>query len=230
MVTIYIDDGVLPFFVHSGALRAFPLVIRQSIKASKNKEKNTFVLLGWMDELTFELCCEFVYTGDFFVSEPVLAAVTRYAKTSTSGTTIWPYSGILMAQNYPSSLVQQFPPFSCGDIEPGVSCAETLPNIYLDEVFNEVLLIHARLYQLALKSGWASLCAAALQRPTIALACSTRPEERIYSAVELLHSVFNGGTENVDSLHHLLPVYVAWKVSTPQPDPGFQRFLQGWTG
>ncbi|KAK9604805.1 hypothetical protein V6Z93_002756 [Aspergillus fumigatus] len=88
-----------------------------------------------------------------------------------------PYSGILMAQNYPPSSVQQFPPILWGDIELGVSCDEALPNTHLDEVCNEVLLSHARLYRLALKSGWESLCAAALQRLTIALSCSTRSEE-----------------------------------------------------
>jgi hypothetical protein len=227
MVTIYINDGDLPFFVHSGALRAFPLVIRQSIKALKYKEKNNFVLLGWMDELTFELCCEFVYTGDLFVPEPFLARFTGYAKPSTSGTVMSPYSGILMAQNYPSSRVQQFPPILWGDIELGVSCDEALPNTHLNEVCNEVLLSHARLYRLALKSGWESLCAAALQRLTIALACSTRSDEHIYRVVELLHLIFDGGTENVDSLHHLLRAYVAWNRSTLEPDPGFQRFLEG---
>jgi hypothetical protein len=230
MVTIYIDDGDLPFSVHSGALRAFPLAIRQSIKAFKSKEKNTFVLLGWMDELTFELCCEFVYTGDFFVPEPFLAKVTGYAKTSTSGTVMWPYSGVSMAQNYPPSSVQQLPPFSWGDMDLDVSCDDTLPNVHLDEVCNEVLLSHARLYRLALKSGWASLCAAVIQRLTIALACFTRSEERIHSILELLHSAFDGDTENVDSLHHLLRAYVTWNVSTLQPDPGFRQFLEGWTG
>jgi hypothetical protein len=229
-VPIYIDDGDLPFFVHSGALRAFPLVIRESIKASKNKAKNTFVLMGWMDEPTFELCCEFVYTGDFFVPEPFLSTVIGYAKASTSGTIISPYSGMRMAQNYPPISVQQFPPFSCGDIEFGISCDDTLLNIYLDEICNELLLNHARLYRLAVKSGWTSLSAAVLQRLTIALACFTRSEERIYNIAELLHFVCDGDTENADSLHHLLRAYVAWKVSTPQPDLGFQRFLEGWTG
>jgi hypothetical protein len=110
MVSIYINDGELPFFVHSGVLRSFPPVIRRSIMASKNKEKNTFVVLGWMDELTFELCCEFVCTGDFFVPEPFLSTVTGYAKASTLGTIMSPYSGIRMAQNYPPISVQQSPP------------------------------------------------------------------------------------------------------------------------
>lgn len=59
---------------------------QQSIKVAKSNEKNTLVLLSWMDELTLELCCEFVYTGDFFVPELFLATVTGYAKTSTAGT------------------------------------------------------------------------------------------------------------------------------------------------
>jgi hypothetical protein len=45
----------------------------------------------------------------------------------------------------------------------------------------------------------------------IALACFTRSDEHIHSIVELLHFVFDGGTENVDSLHHLLRAYVAWE-------------------
>jgi hypothetical protein len=54
-----------------------------------------------MDKPTFELCCEFVYTGDFFVPEPFLSTVDGYAKSSISGIIISPYSGMRMAQNYP---------------------------------------------------------------------------------------------------------------------------------
>jgi hypothetical protein len=42
--------------------------------------------------------------------------------------------------------------------------------------------------------------------------------------MELIHFAFDGDTENVDSLHHLLRAYVAWNRSTIEPDRGFQRF------
>jgi hypothetical protein len=78
--------------------------------------------------------------------EPFLLTVNGYAKVLTSGIIISPYSGMRMAQNYPPILVQQFPPFLYRDIKFGISYDDTLPNIYLDEVCNELLLNHTYLY------------------------------------------------------------------------------------
>jgi hypothetical protein len=56
-------------------------------------------------KLTFKLYYKFKYKCDFFIPKLFLVTVTDYTKPSTLGLVIKLYSGILIAQNYPPSLV-----------------------------------------------------------------------------------------------------------------------------
>jgi hypothetical protein len=219
IVEFVIGENRRRFSIHAALAGSFPKKIFQP------------PINGQVDEIVFSSCCEFVYSGDYSV--PLPTADPRGAdgdeqsnSQALSRESARRWNPLNHRENmfHPTQL-----PHICAFIKEKLEKAPLdedgkAPNTDPADNYAGVFLGHARVYHLAYRTDWLSLCALSLYRLIRSLASFTLCEERTGDIVKLLKFVFEE-IEDISDMQDVLVHYAAWNVEILMRDADFRQLL-----